>query len=86
MKLSSESIFFSALRSFFRMFFAVFGILFAFFFFSMIYSSFSETPLLEEKTMMTILPDAQGRREKVALTSPVVLQINIHGVIENPMF
>lgn len=79
-----ESIFSSAIRVFCKMFFGLFGIFIAIFAFSFIYSSFSPSPLLESKTTLSLLPDAEGKRELLPMTSPVILQINIHGVIGDP--
>lgn len=84
MELTRESIFVSALRSFSKMFFAVLGILLAVFLFSIVYSLSSGTTLIEPKTTMTILPDAEGKREMVSVTAPAILQLNIHGVIGEP--
>ena len=81
MQLMRESIFTSSLRSFSRMFFSVFGILLSFFLFSLIYSALSPSSFIEEKTTMTILPNAADVREMVSFSSPVVLQIDIDGVI-----
>lgn len=81
MEIMREPIFTSALRSFCRMFFAVCGILFAFFLFSLVYSALSPSSLIEEKTTMTILPDAAGVRKIESFSSPAVLQIDLHGVI-----
>lgn len=84
MEISRESIFVSCLRSFSKMFFAVCGILLAIFLFSMIYSLSSETSYIEPKTTLTILQDAEGKRELVSSTAPAILQLNIHGVIGEP--
>ena len=84
MEITRESIFVSALRSFSKMFFAVCGILLAVFLFSMVYSLSSGTTLIEPKTTMTVLPDAEGKREMVSITAPAILQLNIHGVIGEP--
>jgi protease-4 len=81
MEIMRESIFTSALRSFCRMFFAVCGIFLAFFLISFIYSSLAPSILIEEKTTMTLLPDASGTRKLVPFSAPAVLQINIHGII-----
>lgn len=81
---ASESIFSSSFRVFFKMFFGIFGILIAFFVFGIIYSSVSTSPLIEEKTTMVILNDAEGKRELLPATTPVILQIPIQGVIGDP--
>ena len=81
MEIRPESVFVSAIRSFCRSFFAVCGILLAFFAFSTVYSMFSGGALIEEKTNLNILVDAEGKREMVSLSAPAILQINVHGAI-----
>lgn len=76
-----ESIFVSALRSFFRAFFAVCGILLALVIFSFVYAMFTGVGLVEEKTTLEILTDAEGKREIVSPTAPAILQLNVHGPI-----
>lgn len=84
MEVARESIFVSALRTFCRMFFAIAGILLAFLLFSLLYSAASPSPLLEEKTELHILPNIEGNRDLVVPSAPVLLQINVHGVIGDP--
>lgn len=85
MEVQRESIFVSALRSFAKMFFAVCGLFLAFIVMSLIYGSIADTDSspIEPKTKIKYLPDAEGNRA-ISSTSPVVLQINIHGVIGDP--
>ncbi len=85
MEIQRESIFVSALRSFCRMFFAVAGIFLSFILMSLLYNSISDTATspTEAKTKIKYLPDAKGNRE-TSSTSPVILQVNIHGVIGEP--
>jgi signal peptide peptidase SppA len=84
MEIQQESIFTSAIRSFCRMFFAVCGIFFAFIAMSLIYSLLTNTTAIESKTKIKYLPDADNKREVVDATAPVILQINVHGVIGDP--
>ncbi len=84
MEMQHESIFISAVRSFCRMFFAVCGIFLAVMVMSLFYSLLSPTIAIDEKTKIKYLPDAEGNRVLAAATAPVVLQINIHGVIGEP--
>jgi signal peptide peptidase SppA len=84
MEIQRESIFVSGLRSFCRMFFSIFGLFFGFVIASMIYGLFSSTAVLDEKTKLKYLPDAQDKKEVAPFTAPVVLQIDIHGVIGEP--
>src|SRR5579864_5615417 len=84
MEVQRESIFVSALRSFCKMFFAVCGLFLAFIIVSSLYSLVENTTdTTEAKTNTRYLPDANGQRES-STTSPVILQINVHGVIGNP--
>lgn len=84
MEIQRESIFISALRSFCRMFFAVCGIFIALMVMSLLYSLISPAATIETKTKVKYLPDAQDRRELVDASAPVILQLNIHGVIGEP--
>lgn len=85
MEIQRESIFVSGLRSFCKMFFAVCGLFLAFILVSLIYGTIadSEESPLEAKTKVKYLPDANGQRA-ISATSPVILQMNIHGVIGDP--
>lgn len=85
MEIQRESIFISALRSFFKMFFAVCGIFLALILMTLAYDSISEAEdsTTEAKTKIKYLPDANGNREESS-TSPVILQMNVHGVIGDP--
>ena len=81
MDVRRESVFISAIRSFLRAFFAVCGIFIALILMSMVYSSFSTASFIDEKTTLSILSDANGKREMVSPAAPAILQINIHGAI-----
>jgi signal peptide peptidase SppA len=82
MEIERESVFVSALRSFCRMFFSVCGIFLALVLMSYLYTLVSEeaTSTTEAKTKIKYLPDTNGNRAS-STTSPVILQMNIHGVI-----
>ncbi len=85
MEIQRESIFVSALRSFCRVFFAVCGFFFAVILVSILYSLIgdgADSPT-EAKTNIKYLPDAKGDRA-ASSTCPVILQVNIHGVIGDP--
>lgn len=85
MEIQRESIFVSALRSFCKMFFAVCGIFLALIMMTLLYNAIgdaSSSPT-DAKTKVKYLPDANGNRE-TSSTSPVILQMNIHGVIGDP--
>ncbi|MBI3508754.1 MAG: S49 family peptidase, partial [Chlamydiia bacterium] len=81
MDIQRESVFISALRSFLKAFFALAGLFLAFVIFSSVYAFMSGGSLIEEKTSLTILPDANNQRTLVSPSAPAILQINIHGVI-----
>lgn len=85
MEIQRESIFVSALRSFCRMFFAVSGIFLAFILMSLLYTAIADTASdpEEAQTKIKYLPDAKGNRAS-STSSPVILQMNVHGVIGDP--
>src|SRR5579872_4778385 len=84
MEIARESIFISSLRSFCKTFFGFLGILIALFLFSILYGSFSSSPLVEEKTTLQLLTDANGKRDLSASSAPAILEIPIHGFIGDP--
>lgn len=84
MEIPRESIFRNAIRVFCKMLFGLLGIMAAFVIFSMGYSLLSPSPLIEQKTTLTILPDADGNRELLSFNTPAILQIQISGVIGDP--
>ncbi|PIS02625.1 MAG: S49 family peptidase [Chlamydiae bacterium CG10_big_fil_rev_8_21_14_0_10_42_34] len=85
MEVQRESIFVSAIRSFSKVFFAVCGFFLALILISSIYTLLGDSTTLpnEAKTKVNYLPDANGKRES-SETSPVILQLNVHGVIGEP--
>jgi protease-4 len=85
MEISRESIFVSMIRSFCKAFFAVIALFLALFVVSIVYTLFSSPYEPEEKTQIEILPDLNDELEVRPYNSPVVLQINISGVIGDPM-
>jgi signal peptide peptidase SppA len=84
MEIARESIFISSLRSFCKIFFSVIGLCVSLFLVATVYSIFSSPYAPDEKTSLTILPDLQGNQEMLSFSSPVVLRINIDGVIGMP--
>lgn len=84
MEIQKESIFVSALRGFCRSLFILLGVFVALFIALMVLYSFSSPYQSEEKTKLVLLPDLNGKRALTALSSPVVLQVNFHGVIGDP--
>jgi signal peptide peptidase SppA len=82
MQFVRESIFVSAIRSFFNTFLAVLGIMLALVIF-MITTGLFSTPYQtdDELLEMKILPDAKGETAVLAETTPVILQLDILGII-----
>lgn len=81
MHISRDSIFVSAVRAFFKGFTCVFGILLALLIIGILFSLIETSSTTEEKTTLLIAPDADGSRKQLADTTPVILRINVHGVI-----
>lgn len=84
MEFARESIFVSSLRSFCRCFFAVFGIFLSIMLVTFLYSIVSAPKGYEEKTQLTVLPDLAEHRDLLSTSSPVILRVNIHGIIGEP--
>jgi protease-4 len=84
MEPTRESIFFAGLRTLCRTFFGGIGVIAAFFLFACFYAAISPSSAIPDKTTLEILPDASGKRESLASTTPVILQIPIHGIIGDP--
>jgi protease IV len=85
MEIQRESILISSIRSFCRMFFSVCGIFLSFFIITTLYSLAESAPMtIEPRTKIKYLSDVQGKRELAPITAPVILQININGVIGQP--
>lgn len=81
MQLARESIFVSAVRSFCTCLAAVIGIILGFLLIFFILMQFSTPDVFPKKSALTVAPDAEGNRHLLAQTTPVVLKINIDGVI-----
>lgn len=79
-----DSIFYAALRSLFKAFFAVVGVGLALFFLIALaggLSSGSGESQLATLNTEEILPNAAGKRESLGKDAPVLLQIDINGII-----
>ncbi len=76
-----DSIFISSFRALCKSIGVIFGIFLAlipiFFFFSL----FSKGGDISPTTTLTFLPDANGSREIQAISTPVILQLTLHGII-----
>lgn len=81
MEYTRESIFKSAMRSFCKSFAAILGITFAIIVGMITLMMFNTPSIYPQKSDLTIAPDAQGNRELLPPTAPVVLRLDIHGVI-----
>lgn len=84
MEIQHESIFVSALRGFCRSLFIFLGVFAAIFIAIFVVFAFSSPYQTEEKTTMNILPNLEGKRELAPLNAPVILQVNIHGIVGSP--
>ncbi len=85
MEISHESVFVSAIRSFCKTFAGFIGIILALLVGALLYSIFSSPYQPQEKTTFTVLPDLHRELSLKPFNSPVVLQINIQGVIGEPL-
>lgn len=81
MEIYNESIFTSSIRSFFKAFAAILGLFFAFLPLFLIFLAFTPTYEPCQKNNSVILPDAKGKCETLPDTAPVILRVNINGVI-----
>lgn len=77
-----ESIFASSFRALCVAFFSIIGIFLAFIPAMLLFSLFDSTEdSVSSDYTVNIVPNAQGVRKKEGKTAPVILQINVHGVI-----
>jgi len=81
MEIQRESIFISALRSFCKTIAIMFALFVAFLPLSILFSSLGSGKDHSSKTTLNILPDAEGHQHLLPESSPIILQIKIHGVI-----
>lgn len=77
-----DSIFTSSMRSLFIAFFSVVGILLAFILVALFYNLIDSTEdPLSSNYSVKIVPNAKGVRKKQSSSAPVILQVNINGMI-----
>lgn len=80
-----ESIFYSSMRSLFVTLFGMIGIILSLFLFIVLLSSITTTtegiPDITYTYTPEIVPNAQGIRKSLSKDAPVILKINIHGII-----
>lgn len=81
MHFARESIFKSALRSLFTCCAAVIGILIGVLLVGMVFSMISGQNVYPEKSEITLMPNAQGSRDLLPPSAPVLLRLDITGVI-----
>ena len=81
MESQRESIFKSSFRRFCHSFFIITGLLIAAFFFMLLVSFFPTDGSVLDKYRVTLLPNADDKIEMESATVPVVLRIDIKGVI-----
>jgi protease-4 len=81
MKLVRESIFSSAIRSFCIAFFAVFGIMIAVFLLMLVFGSGKYSKSMDNSTFDAIIPDTNGRKYSFTSNKPLLLRVDINGVI-----
>lgn len=78
-----ESIFSSSIRAFFIAFFSIIGLFLGIIPILLIFGSMSTTTEVENKTVYTpeIVPNAEGVRKILSSDAPIILKINIDGII-----
>jgi protease IV len=81
MEFTRESVFISAVRTFVKSFAAILGVVLALLLIILMIVFATGPTMFPHKTELTILPDAEGRRELLAESAPVILHLPIHGVI-----
>ena len=84
MEIVKESIFVSAIRSFFNAFLAMIGIeigLIVLFFIIMGFSGGTPTTAPNENFVMELLPDSEGNSSLLDESAPVLLQVDVDGII-----
>lgn len=74
-----NSILKTSFKSFFKGFFLIIGIFFAVLLIFIVLSIFSKPE--DKKVSINILPDLKGNTKVLSLKTPVILQINVHGII-----
>ncbi len=81
MEYSRESVFVSAIRTLCKTFAGVIGILVGIIVVCFVLMMFSSHDIYPPKSTLTISPDAKGNREFLHSSAPVILKIDIDGVI-----
>lgn len=81
MELTRESIFISAVRSFCVCFASIIGIIIGIVLIFFILMQFSTPDIFPKKSDLTVAADAEGNRNLISTSAPVILRIDIRGVI-----
>ncbi|MCH9630568.1 MAG: hypothetical protein S4CHLAM37_05690 [Chlamydiia bacterium] len=81
MNISRESIFISAIRSFCNAFFAILGIVVCVVLIAFLVAFAMGGSSSAHRNQISLLPDAEGNRDLLPITSPAILKINIDGII-----
>ena len=81
MEIAKESIFISAIRSLLKTLFGAIGIFIAFLPIILILTAVSSDTTVNNKTIFTPLPDLNGNKKILPMSTPVILQVNIEGVV-----
>ncbi|QVL57896.1 MAG: S49 family peptidase [Simkaniaceae bacterium] len=81
MDIKRESIFVSAVRTLCNTFGGMIGIIIGLFVIGIVIAVLSKPQMVTDKTQLIIAADAEGNREFLSHSAPVVLRLNIHGVI-----
>ena len=81
MDIKRESIFVSAVRAFCNTFAGMAGVIVGLIIIAIVVVIFSKPQMVADKTHLIIAADAEGNRELLPHSAPVVFRLNIHGVI-----
>ena len=81
MEFTKESVFISTVRAFFKTFAVILGIGLALFVIILGLSSVSSTVEMPDKSKLTLQPDANWKQQMLPHTTPVILRINVTGII-----
>lgn len=81
MEFTRESVFVSTVRAFFKTFAVILGIGMALFVIALGFSSISSTAEIPDKSQITLQPDANWERKLLPTSTPVILRIDITGII-----
>lgn len=81
MTTNSDSIFRASTRAFFVSLSAMVGFLIAIFLLALLYSLLTSESELEKKYKVQILPGPDGKRKVLQSSSPIILQLDITGIV-----